>query len=77
MSWYFEIPDPKTGDPVYTVCYNRTGFQGVHLARQAHRVWEETESGVEFIKHRYLDPSTTTVDLEEFFWIKLKSQSID
>lgn len=80
MNVYVEEIDPETEKVVHRVLSNinvRSMLLDLNKRNRYHtiRVWAEYNSGnVRFIKHRYLDPSTTTVDLEEFFWIKLKSQ---
>ena len=81
MSWYFETLDSKSGELVYTVLHYmpKASFSWFRSAAQAQlvweaqRVWEESGSGVKFIKHINSDPEKTPVDLKEFFWIKLKS----
>ena len=39
------------------------------------RVWEETNNGIRYIKHRFDNPAPT-VDKEEFMWIKIKSKEL-
>lgn len=41
----------------------------------AKRIWEETDDGIRYIKHRQADPNCfPKVDMKEFMWIKLKSR---
>ncbi len=46
-----------------------------YLLINSNRVWAEEDEGVRFIKHRYSEAETTPVDMKEFLWIKLKSQT--
>jgi hypothetical protein len=46
------------------------------LMMNSDRAWEESENGVRFVKHRFLDVKTAEVDLKEFMWIKLKSVKV-
>lgn len=40
------------------------------------RVWSEEDHGVKFIKNRLTEKNNTPVDMKEFFWIKLRSQTL-
>jgi hypothetical protein len=40
------------------------------------RMWSEEDHGVKFIKNRRIEKNNTPVDMKEFFWIKLRSQSL-
>jgi hypothetical protein len=40
------------------------------------RMWSEEDDGVKFIKNRRTQRNNTPVDMKEFFWIKLLSQSL-
>ena len=40
------------------------------------RVWLEEDGAVRFLKNRYEEPASATVDMREFFWIKLKSVAV-
>lgn len=75
MSWYFETLDPESKKLVHTVWHHlpKASSDWFRYLALAQRVWEESGSGVKFIKNLYRDPETTPVDPEEFFWIKLKS----
>jgi len=46
------------------------------LMRRADRIWREDDHGVRYIKHRYKNSLTETVDMKEFFWVKLKSVQV-
>lgn len=40
----------------------------------ANRIWEETDTGIIFVKNRYKEPHRLTEEeMEEFFWVKLKA----
>jgi hypothetical protein len=52
-------------------------YQHLHMGL-SNRVWKEEDDGsVKFVKHREWGDESAKVDLEEFFWIKLKSVLID
>ena len=43
------------------------------VMERSNRVWEEHDSGlVVFIKNRFI-PVQSDVDMEEFFWVKMRS----
>lgn len=47
------------------------------FVNRADRVWAETNEGIEYIKLRHGgNPGTTPVNMEEFFWIKLKAITV-
>lgn len=51
---------------------SRSGrMDNMHMAN---RVWEETDTGVRYIKYRA--GVAPDVDMEEFMWIKLKSTQL-
>ena len=59
--------------------YHSTSF-GVHgkdnLLHWADRIWIQDDQGIRYAKNRNSDPDTTPVDMKEFMWIKLKSETI-
>ena len=80
---YYELADCMAGPQGrYFAVYGlgmdevrqKTRYLG--LMQNSDRAWEESENGVRFVKHRYMDPSNTQVDMKEFFWIKLKSVKV-
>jgi hypothetical protein len=78
--FYFEINDrvtARTGGKYFTTSKDTTEKfpgQSKRLLQYSDRAWCEQEGAVWFIKHR-MDP-TTEVDMKEFMWIKLKSQTV-
>jgi hypothetical protein len=86
MNVYYEladcIVDPKLGK--YFAAYDRTetpqgwAHRSKHrnLMQYSDRVWAEDEYGVRFLKNRYESLGSARVDMKEFFWIKLKSQTV-
>lgn len=84
MNVYYEladcIVDPKLGKyfAVYNVRENQpiVGSRHLGLMQNSVRVWAEDEHSVRFIKHRYESLSNAKVDVKEFFWIKLKCQTV-
>ena len=83
MNVYFELGDYAVKDfgGKYFALYNATKGEVVmaherYLMMYSERVWAEEEDGVRFIKHRRQQAESTPVDQREFFWIKLKCQTI-
>ena len=81
MNVYFELADcvvdPHYGKYIAVTNALHTAVSGTKfraLARNSERVWTEDELGVKIIKNRLGD--LTTVDMPEFFVIKLKSFQI-
>lgn len=75
---YFEIADcsiPKFGRK-YFVSHeaDTTPVGRIPYLQHSDRAWMEHEGNVWFIKHRYI--TSPTVDLKEFMWIKLKSETV-
>lgn len=62
---YFALYDIRKSDGITSLLRN--------VMQYSDRVWVEEESGVRFLKHRYSEARQTSVDMKEFFWIKLKS----
>jgi hypothetical protein len=54
--------------------YCRNENVGHELMRLADRVWKDDEKGVRYIKFR--GEPETLVDMNEFFWIKLKAKNL-
>jgi hypothetical protein len=84
MNVYFEVADSvvdKVGGKYFAV-YNvkkEAVIIDTHrtLGQYSNRIWQEDESGVKYIKNRFVDIYDTKgydVDMKEFFWIKLKCQ---
>lgn len=44
----------------------------------SNRIWVESDTRIAFYKNRlgYYDLSTTVIDLEEYFWVKLQAKPI-
>ena len=89
MNYFFEIAECMTdGEAIgypgrHFAVYNARksaiigGIRYAGMARASDRIWEENDDGsVRFLKHRYSEASTTPVDMKEFFWVKLKSQTV-
>lgn len=53
---------------VHVACYGMS----LHEKWRACRIWIEDEKGVRFVKNKFY--GLTSVDLKEFFYIKLKAQ---
>jgi hypothetical protein len=80
MNIFFEIGDSVTHLPGkyladYDVMVN-VPYRYLGTMQASERVWCEDESGVKFIKNRWLPLDTAPVDMKEFFWIKLRSVKI-
>ena len=85
MNVYFEVADSavdKVGGKYFSVYNAKRGSKIVDthitLGRSSNRIWQEDESGVKYIKNRFIDTYNTNgydVDMKEFFWIKLKCQT--
>ena len=83
MNIYYELADCVVGEQgKYFAIYNCIEKSGVgtskyrKLMQNSNRAWAEDEHGVRFLKHRYESLGTAKVDMKEFFWIKLKSQTV-
>jgi hypothetical protein len=84
MNVYYELADCVTVDGgKYWAAYGIRKSAAIagrcrELMWNSERVWAEDEHGVRFLKHRYssTDASVTLVDMREFFWVKLKSQTV-
>ena len=42
----------------------------------ADRIWIQDDRGIRYVKHRWDNPDTAPIDMKEFMWIKLTSQSV-
>jgi hypothetical protein len=80
---YFELADcaVKDFDGKYFALYNATRGEVMtaherYLMMYSDRVWAEEDHGVRFMKNRHQAAESTPVDEKEFFWIKLKCQTI-
>jgi len=82
---YYELADCIVDEQgKYFAAYDRTetpqgwAHRSKHrnLMQYSDRVWAEDEYGVRFLKNRYESLSSARVDMKEFFWIKLKSQTV-
>jgi hypothetical protein len=85
MNVYYELADcamDETGQKYYAAYGIRKSAAIAGRYRElmwnSERVWAEDEGKIRFLKHRYsaTDASVTLVDMREFFWVKLKSQTI-
>lgn len=92
MNIYFELDDSvktymgKVSSGKYFAMYGVTGNEPhAHHTRLYHklmqhsnRAWSEDDNGsVGFAKNRLQDPwDSAVVDMKEFFWIKLKCQTV-
>ena len=70
---YYEIQYPK--GPKYF--YHTTGIGLLRTWSSAQRVWHEKEHEIVWAKNKLDDPATTPVDMQEFFWVKLKAIRIE
>jgi len=78
MNMYFEIAEAMVPrfEHKYVVKHDANkNVYYIKLTHAAERIWCEDETGVTFFKHRYL-PLETKVDMAEFMWVKLRSQSV-
>ncbi len=89
MNYFFELAECMTGGEEfgysgrYFAVYNARksaivgGIRYSGLTRSSDRIWiEEDDGSVRFLKHRYKEARTTVVDMKEFFWVKLKCQTV-
>jgi hypothetical protein len=83
MNIFYELADCIVDEKgKYFAAYDRTETSDIgtskyrNLMQYSDRVWAEDEYGVRFLKNRYESLSTAQVDMKEFFWIKLKSQTV-
>ena len=78
MNLYFEITDCMVSEFDHKYLVKHEAVKNVYyikLTHAAERIWCEDGIEVTFLKHRYL-PMETKVDMAEFMWVKLKSQSV-
>jgi hypothetical protein len=82
MNVFFEIADCAVAEfghkylalyDVESVAISGTGAQRIQMSE---RVWAEEKSGVKYLKNRRTGSKDSTIDMKEFFWIKLKSKTI-
>jgi hypothetical protein len=67
------VVDPRRDRKSY-VCEHDSDGWSVALARVSLRVWEETSRGIRIVKNRF--SKDTTVDMKEFFLVKLSSREL-
>jgi hypothetical protein len=80
---YFELADCAVTDfgGKYFALYDATEGEVMmaherYLMMYSERVWAEEDNGVRFMKNRRQQAESAPVDEKEFFWIKLKCQTI-
>ena len=83
MNVFYELADCIVDEKgKYFAAYDRTETSDIgtskyrNLMQYSDRVWAEDEYGVRFLKNRYEHIRDARVDMKEFFWIKLKSQTV-
>lgn len=87
MNVYFELADsivnhasiPYRGKYFAVYGVNRgTRIPQKYLAltQYSNRVWAEDDTGVRYLKNRFDNANVALIDEKEFFWIKLKSQTV-
>lgn len=79
MNLFFEVIDRQTDTQKYFAVYNIAGGVVMNAAchrlmRIANRVWVEDDNSTWFVKNRV--SRITPVNMEEFFWVKLKSETV-
>lgn len=84
MNVFFELADcvvdPECGK--YFAAYDVrkseaiAGIRYRTLMQNSDRAWAEEDGKVRFLKHRYSEASSTSVDMKEFMWVKLRSTSV-
>ncbi len=83
MNVFFELADCVVGDEgKYFAAYSvrkSAAIAGPYrvLMQNSERAWAEEDDGdVRFLKHHFSEAAVTPVDMKEFFWIKLKCQTV-
>lgn len=86
MNVYFELADSVVemyGQKYFALYGVRKSsvIAGPHrqLMLHSNRVWAEDDTGVRYLKNRFEDIYDTqgvTIDTKEFFWIKMRSQTV-
>jgi hypothetical protein len=83
MNVFFELADCAVKDfgGKYFALYNTPKIKVVtaperYLMLYSERVWAEEEDDVSYLKNRFTGSKDSTIDMKEFFWIKLKSKTI-
>ena len=71
--------------PKYVTYYSKVDEHGQMIIKNgfvasvvygSDRIWIQDDRGIRYVKHRWNSPATAPVDMEEFMWVKLKSQSV-
>jgi hypothetical protein len=88
MNYFFELAECMVGGNEvgypgrYFAVYNARksaivgGIRYAGMTRASDRIWIEEDGSVRFLKHRYKEARTAVVDMKEFFWVKLKCQTV-
>jgi len=69
-----QIIDDPTRDRKSYVCEHARDGWSVSLAKASDRIWEESSKGIRKVKDR--STNDLTIDMKEFFWVKLSSREI-
>ena len=82
MNVFFEIADCAVEEyghkylALYDVQSVAISGTGAHRMQVSERVWAEGKSGVKYLKNRLTGSKNSPIDIEEFFWVKLRSRPI-
>jgi hypothetical protein len=82
MNVFFEIADWAVEQyghkylALYNVQYVAISGHGARTMQMSERVWAEEKSGVKYLKNRRTGSKNSTIDMKEFFLIKLRSQTL-
>lgn len=78
-NYYYELSDDITymGKDEGRYWTENAVRASLNPLQYAHRAWkEETNGTIVYIKNRHSDLNSAVVDMEEFFWIKLRAKPI-
>jgi hypothetical protein len=67
------VVNPSRDRKTYVCEHNRDGWS-VRLAKASDRIWEESSKGIRKVKDR--STNDPTIDMKEFFWVKLSSREL-
>lgn len=84
LNLYFELAENVELPSVkgrYFVMHDKPAFERMperyfRIAMHSIRIWAETGTSVKYIKNRIYSRDHVPVDMDEFFWIKLRAATI-
>jgi hypothetical protein len=76
---YHEVRSSSGGCRYFSVYVRETGeinhWRYFMLRSFSDRIWQEEDDSVRWLKNRWAPMGDQPVDMKEFFWVKLRSQT--